>query len=73
MAYLTDFLGEEVKPSCVNTIDHVLIPWKQSLSVHPSLFDEALENGPRVTEFLTFGDENGNLVLYKNRRPAFHD
>ena len=73
LTYLTEFLGQEIKPSCINTIDHVLIPWKQSLSMHPSQFDAALEDGPRVTEFLMFGDESGNLVLYKNRQPVFHD
>ena len=41
--------------------------------MHPSLFDAAIENGPRVTEYLTFGDASGNLVLYKNREPVFHD
>ena len=41
--------------------------------MHPSLFDEALEDGPRVTEFLAFGDASDNLVLYKNREPVFHD
>ena len=73
LAYLTEFLGQETKASCVNTIDHVLIPWKQQQSMHPSLFNEAMEDGPRVTEFLMFGDASGNLVLYKNRQPVFHD
>lgn len=31
------------------------------------------DTGPRVAEFLTFGDSSGNLVLYKNREPVFHD
>ena len=41
--------------------------------MHPSLFQESSENGPRVAEFLMFGDAAGNLVLYKNREPVFYD
>ena len=50
-----------------------MIPWKQSLSLHPSMFNAAAEDCPRVTEFLMFGDAAGNLVLYKNRLPVFHE
>ena len=40
--------------------------------MHPAMFNDAQDNGPRVTEFLAFGDSSGNLVLYKNRKPVFY-
>lgn len=41
--------------------------------MQPALFNDSLDNGPRVTEFLVLGDAGGNMVLYKNREPVFHD
>lgn len=73
LAYIRKFLGQESKTACINTLDHVLIPWKQDRSLHPDQFDAVEENGPRVTEFLVFGDALGNLVLFKNREPVFQD
>ena len=73
LAYMTTFLGQELKASCINAVDQLLLPWKESLSMHPALFNDQLDNGPRVTEFITIGDAHGNLVLFKNRKPVFHD
>lgn len=74
LAYMNDFLGQELKPSCINAVAHLLIPWRESLSMQPALFNDALDKaGPRVTEFLAFGDAGGNLVLCKNREAVFHD
>ena len=74
VAYMNDFLGQELKPSCINALVHLLVPWRESFSMQPALFNDALdEAGPRVTEFLAFGDSGGNLVLLKNREAVFHD
>ena len=73
LAYMTDFMGQQVKSSCINTVDIVLVPWKESLSLHPSLFYEGKAKGPRAAEYLAFGDTAGNLILYKNREPVFFD
>ena len=51
----------------------MLVPWKESTSLHPSIFQEGKANGPRAAEYLMFGDTAGNLVLYKNREPIFFD
>ena len=73
LSYLTDFIGMEVKPSCINTMDHLLLPWKQTISLHPSCFNEMSDDCPKVNEFLAFGDSLGNLVLYQNREPVFYE
>ena len=56
IAYMTEFLGQELKPHTINTIDHLLVPWKKSLSLHPGCFEESAENAPRVIEFIAMGD-----------------
>ena len=68
LQYMKQFTGD-VKAHCVNTVDSVLIPKFQSVSIVPSQLD------PRDAHnhYLAYGDSGGNLVLIKNRQPVFYD
>lgn len=33
LTYMRKFLGQELKPSCINALAHLLVPWRESLSM----------------------------------------
>ena len=68
LQHMKEFTGD-VKAHYVNTIDSMLIPKFQNLSVAPGQLDaqEAHDH------YLVYGDSGGNLVLMKNKQPVFYD
>ena len=68
LQYMEQFTGD-AKAHCVNTIDSVLIPKFQGVTIAPS----QLEAGDAHEHYLVYGDSGGNLVLIKDGQPVFYD
>lgn len=60
-----DFIGSEVSPKQVNTVDLMYVNQKSGR--------RATSFAAKVSEYLIFGDIRGSLAVLKDKRPQFFD